>query len=438
LQITHTMEVPLDGRRSRAVLLIVSLAISATIIWQAGRFWLARHRMESGQISQLESSAALAPGNGEVWDRLGRLHQWDLADADLPLALSDFRKSVEADPLSAHNWMDLAGALEASGDVAGARQAFERAQAVYPKSAEVAFTYGNFLLRQDDPANGYRELRRAAGGDAALLPLIISRAWRSNEDVSQLLDQVLPQSTNAYLQALDFFRSIRQPEAALAVWSRLMATKARFPLKGSFPLMDELIDDDRSGDALRVWREAIAAAGLPYSEPARQSLVWNGNFRSDFANGGLDWRWWPINGALMDFDSETGPNGSGALRFDFSGGANPDLPVPFEYVPVEPSRAYHFHAYLRTEQVTTESGIRFQLADPNHGSSLNLLTDSFTGSHRWSPVDVDLTTGPDEHFLVIRLVRYPSKLFDNKLGGTAWVADVSLVPATNPSGSAAR
>ena len=218
LQITNGMEVSFDSRISRTVLLIAALAVSAALIFQAGRFWLASHLLQSTQAPELERSAALVPGNADVWDRLGRVYQWDLADADLPRALKDFHRAVDADPLNAHDWMDFAGALEASGDEAGAQQAFERAKSVYPKSADVAFNYGNFLLRQRDPAAGYQQLRRAAEGDPRLLPLVISRAWRSTGDVNQFLDQVLPQNAGAYLQALDFFRSIHQAEPALAVW----------------------------------------------------------------------------------------------------------------------------------------------------------------------------------------------------------------------------
>src|SRR5271155_5437445 len=101
------MEVSLDGRGHRAVLLIGALAISVILIFSASRFWIARHLLESGQIPQLERSASLVPGNGEVWDDLGRLHQWDLAGADLSVALADFRRAVDTDPLSARYWMDL-------------------------------------------------------------------------------------------------------------------------------------------------------------------------------------------------------------------------------------------------------------------------------------------------------------------------------------------
>ena len=44
------------------------------------------------------------------------------------------------------------------------------------------------------------------------------------------------------------------------------------------------------------------------------------------------------------------------------------------------------------------------------------------------PVDVDYTTAPVTHFLLIQLRRSPSRLFENKLNGTAWIGDVSLTP----------
>ena len=43
------------------------------------------------------------------------------------------------------------------------------------------------------------------------------------------------------------------------------------------------------------------------------------------------------------------------------------------------------------------------------------------------------TTAPVTHFLSIQLRRSPSRLFENKLGGTAWIGDVSLV-ASNGAG----
>jgi hypothetical protein len=80
--------------------------------------------------------------------------------------------------------------------------------------------------------------------------------------------------------------------------------------------------------------------------------------------------------------------------------------------------------------------MRFSLVDPNHDDAVNMLTDNFVGSHTWTALDLDLTTSPQTHFLLLRLLRVGSRLFENKLSGTVWIADVSLIPEEdlgNPS-----
>ena len=381
----------------------------------------------------MERGAALVPGDASAWDRLGRLRQWDFVDSDLPGAIEDYRKAVRDDPLSAHYWMDLASAYEASGDDARARDAYLRAKSVYPASAEVAFHYGNFLLREQQYPEAYAELQRAVRTDPTLLPLAISRTWRSSEDVDQLLNNVLPANADAYLQALDFFASIHEGQPALTVWQRLLGLGIPFRFLARFRF-----SRNSSARTARTMRDTHGARrspppGVPHDAPAKESLVWNGNFAQDFANGGLDWRWTPLLGVEIGFDSETAPNGSRAVRVDFNGGSNLALGAPAQYVPVEPGHSYRFHAYMRTEGITTESGLRFSITDPNHNGALNVQTDNFTGSHPWTSVDADLTTGPATHFLLVRLFREPSRLFENKLEGTVWIADISLVPSSAPA-----
>jgi tetratricopeptide (TPR) repeat protein len=432
------MEIPLGEARWRAVLLVVSLATVAILIFQAGELWLASHRLASGKIPLMERGAALVPGNAAAWDSLGRSRQWDLANPDVFGAIADYQRAVKVDPRSAHYWMDLASAYEAAGDSTRARDAFLQAKAVYPISAEVAFYYGNFLLRQQEYTEAYRELRRAVRTDRTLLPLAISRTWRSREDVGELLNQMLPADADAYLQALDFFASIHRAEPGLAVWKRLLELGQPIVLSRTFPFFDELIQEDRGDDARRMWRQAVVAAGLTYQEPPNHSLIWNGDFASAFANGGLEWRWVPYPGISIDFGAQPAPNGSRAVRLNFNGGSNLTLGAPLQYIPVEPGRGYHFHAYMRTHEITTESGLRFSITDPNHPGALDLLTENFTGSRGWTAVDADLATGPDTHFLLVRLLRNPSQLFDNKLSGTVWIADVSLVPSGAEADRASR
>jgi hypothetical protein len=93
---------------------------------------------------------------------------------------------------------------------------------------------------------------------------------------------------------------------------------------------------------------------------------------------------------------------------------------------------------LRTEAITTESGLCFFISDPNHSGAVNLLTEPLIGSNPWTAADAEVTTGPQTHFLSIALSHRASRLFDNKLGGTVWVADVSLVPSHSGSDGTSR
>lgn len=422
-----SMEISLEDARRRSALLVTALIVCTIVIFEASRIWLASHWLASGKSDVMQRAAGMTPADGSAWDAVGRSRQWDFLKPDLPDAIADYQKALRDDPRSAYYWMDLASAYEAVGNDTGASDAFQNARAAYPESAEVAFYYGNFLIRQQRYAEAYPELRRAVRADPSLLPLVISRSWRATEDVSPLLDQILPQSVDAYLQALSFFSSIHRGDAALAVWQRLTSLKQKVALPATFSFFDELIREDSSDDARRAWREAVAAAGLPHEEPTNHSSIWNGNFAGEFANGGLGWRWEQLPGTSIDIDRNGGPNGSNAIRLDFNGGNNTDLESPLQYVPVEPGQSYHFHAELRTEEITTDSGIRFSISDAKH-NIVNLTTENFTGSHAWAPIDADITTGPETHFLSVRLARFPSRAFDSRLSGTAWIADLSLIP----------
>ena len=425
------MKSPFEKSRSRKILLLVSVFAAAVVTFQAIRIWIADYRVHSNRIDQMERGAELEPENAAAWDRLGRARETDFVNPDPKRAVADFQKAVARVPLSAAYWMDLASAYESTGNIPLAREAFNRARAAYPASAVVAWSYGNFLLRQGDEASGFTQINHAVQADPSLAMPAVSQAWHKTQDANVLLNQVLPATQDAYFQAIDFMAASGQPTAALAIWQRLLSLGKPVELRRSIPFIEFLIESDRSEDTSRVWREALAAAGLPHSEPANQSLIWNGDFARDFLNGGLDWRWNSPSGASIGFDAPPPSSGGRSLRLDFSGGANLDLSEPLEFVPVEPSHSYHFHAELRTEGITTENGLFFSIGDPHHGAAV-VSTENLTGSHSWTPADVEYTTGLQTHFLVVQVRRSQSRMFENKLNGTVWIGDVSLTPSSAP------
>jgi Tetratricopeptide repeat len=430
------MELTIAGSGVRKALAGAAVATAAVVIFQASEIGLADHWTHSSDSIEIERGALLMPGNGEGWDLIGHAREWDIRIIDPTRAIQDYQAAVKDDPRSARYWMDLASAYEAAGESSRAKDAFEQAKSVYPMSAEVAWHYGNFLLRQGNLPEAYEELRRSAAADPSLLPLTVSRTFRAGVSVNELLDYVLPPTPNAYLQAIDFFSLRRQDDFALTMWNRLMslATNGEKPLQitQTFPFFDALIRDDRSDDARRVWPQALAAAGLNAElnsrQPPNDSVVWNGNFASEFVNGGLDWRWEPVPDVWIGFDSERPSTNGRSIRLEFGGGSNLELHEPAQFVPVEPGHSYHFHAYMRTQSITSDSGTAFALLDPNHPNELSKYTEALTGSHDWTPLEMDFTTGADTHFLLVQLARGASRSFDNRLGGVVWIADVELLP----------
>jgi len=428
------MEDSLGKPVPRKAVLLVSCFAAAILTYQAIRIWVADYLVHKDRIDQVERGVALESENAAAWERLGRVREADLANPDSAAAIADFQKAVAHVPLSAQYWMDLAIGYESVGNIPAAREAFGRARAAYPASSIVAWVYGNFLLRQGDNDAGFAQINHALQADPRLsdpklVPLAVSRVWHLSQDANVLLNQVLPPDQDAYFQAIDFMVENRQPTAALLIWQRLLSLGKPVELRRSFPILWLLIESDLGADASRVWREALAAAGLPHDEPASPSLIWNGDFARDFLNGGLDWRWnSSLVGASIGFEAPPPSSEGRTLRLDFSGGENLNLMEPQQFVPVEPSRRYHFHALLKTEGLTTENGISFLISDPNHGAAV-VATENFTGTHSWTPVDADYTTTPATHFMSIQVRRAPSRLFDNKLSGTAWISDVSLTPS---------
>ncbi len=399
------------------------------MVYQAVRLWIADRRIHSDSVDIIQKGADLEPGNADAWDTLGRYQQLDFNNSDPAKALASYQHAVTDEPHSAVFRMNLAAAYEANGDIPHAREQFQIAREVYPLSADVAWNYGNFLLRQDQPDEGYAQIATAVRNDPSLLTLAVSRTWRSSHDVHILLDQVLPRHAEAYFQALDFFASIHQTAPALEVWQRLISLGQIISISRSFPLLDELIAQDQSADAHRVWLEALAAAGLPHDEPVNHSVIWNGLFMTEFENGGLDWRYSPPIGVSFGFDVAPVGHDGRSVRLDFGGGRNTEILAPMQIVPVEPSRSYRFRASIQTEGISTESGLRFSIRDPNHPETPDFETENLIGSHPWSIVTVVVNTSPQTHFLAVRLYRAPSRLFENKLSGSVWIADVSLSPA---------
>jgi tetratricopeptide (TPR) repeat protein len=378
----------------------------------------------------------LEPDDSVYWDKVGGFERWDFDRGDLRRAIQDFGKAAEINPHSDRYWMDLAGAYEAVGEVEHARAAFEKAQWDHPISAEVAWRFANFLLRQENLPKAYAEFHRAVLADPNLAYEATDECWKATRNVAAIFDEVLPAGKHEYLSAMICFLRNDQLDAALAGWDRVLKLGEPLEMGQALPLLNELIRQGRVEDAVRVWERALEVTGWPRNPTGDSSVVFNGGFEHDLLNGGFDWREEPVAGASFDFDQAVFYRGQRSLRVTFDGTENLNFQHLLQYVPVEPKRDYHFSAYVGTQGISTERGIRFQITDALHPEALQILTPELVGTHPWSEVKAEFSTGPETHLLVVVLRRTPAWKFDNKLRGTVWVDEVSLQPVARAAKAA--
>ena len=414
------------ARRQAAA--VIAILTAVWFFYAGSKRALASHYALSSNPENWERAARIEPDNPEIWYRLGRFRQLDFDNADIPLAISYYRRAIQLNPRSPYYKLDLASALEIAGNNGDADTNFRAAQAAYPISAEVSWKYGNFLLRQNRLPEAYAEIHRALIVDPKLLPFAVSRVWHSDPDVHPLLDQVLPDTAEAYSQALAFLTDAQNPTAALVVWNRLIAKDPQTDWKLVFTFTDMLVTQEKFEEAGTVWRQAVGKDVGSAPAYAGNSLVYDGGFEKDISGGGFGWRQIYAMGADFDFDTDVKHSGGRSARLIFDGTENLSYEGLSQYVLVSPGTRYRFQGFLRTDQISTESGMRFEIVDLKDQLHLDAVTSNETGTLPWTLEQIDFTTGPNTHMILIRLVRRPSEHLDNKLRGTVWIDDVTIVP----------
>ena len=432
------MRIPLSNPLARALFSLIVISICASLAYLDGKSLIAAAFNSTSTLQLWETAARLEPYNAAYWEKLGLYREWDMERRDLVTAARYFQRASQLDPLSAKFELELANVEETRGEISEARQAYQVANRDSPQSADVAWQYGSFLLRQGDTQAGFSEVRRALENDPSLETSALAECMRTGANTTVIVDEALPQRSEAYLAALDYFVWQKRTDAALVVWTRLLRLGQAFAMPRALPLVNELIDEDRISEAKTVWDQALLASRWPVDPMNTESLIFNGGFENNLLNGGFDWREFQQTGISYSFDNSIAHSGRRSLRITFDGSQNLNFQHFYEYVLVQPNKHYRLSAFLRTENISTDSGIRFEIVDSGNHAVLPVLTPDVIGTSPWKQVQANVNAGAETDLLEIVLSRIPSEKLDNKFKGTVWVDDVSLRVLSNEVEGRAR
>jgi tetratricopeptide (TPR) repeat protein len=413
-----------------AVAIIAALCVGFLAFFGI-RSALATHFAAQETLSGFASAVRLEPSNAENWFSLGRYWQYNFESPDLDKAVIAYRTSLSLDPISADTFLDLGAAYEAMGDLSRARDAFASAKRVYPLSAQVAWSYGNFLLRQGELNAAFLEIRRAVAGDPRRGAEAFSRCMRVDADIDRILTQVIPPSRDVYLDIIQSLAIDSQTADALRVWGRLVALHPQLRLGRVQYLTEALRRQGLIQDASRVWQQAASFSGFADLPQPAGSVVWDGGFESGETGLSYTWAFSPnAHGVQIRQDCRERHSGSCSLRISFGGQFDLNFLDVCHVVPVQPATAYVFSAWVHARDLSTDQGVHFVLNGMSPPSA-PVLTSDVRGTVDWQQIRADWTAPPGVHEAQICLARFPSDQPDNKIRGTLWVDDVALVPVAS-------
>ena len=170
---------------------------------------------------------------------------------------------------------------------------------------------------------------------------------------------------------------------------------------------------------------------LPPLLQPQLSVVWDPSFESSTSGSAYSWHFRPLDqGVSIGFDKAEHTSGGGqqSLRLSFDGRHNPDLDAACTLVNVQPATSYYFSGWIKTSDLTTESGIQLRLRGYDSKKGDVISTREIHGTNSWTEVELDWTSPPDAHLAQICVRREPSDNPDVRISGMAWVDDVNLVP----------
>ena len=115
---------------------------------------------------------------------------------------------------------------------------------------------------------------------------------------------------------------------------------------------------------------------------------------------------------------------------DFTVPNNAEYEPIYQIVPVQPNYRYELTAYVRSDDISSESGPRLRVLDPECPSCLSGESAASVGTTAWHQVSLVVTTGAKTRALRISVWRPRARSFPMDIQGRFWLTAVSLRAAS--------
>ncbi len=340
----------------------------------------------------------------------------------LETSLGYFKTAVLRDEASPARWCDLGDIYVAAGNLKKARSCFLQARSLAPNSPIVELRSVNFYLHSGDSQAAVAALATLLKDAPRYENIVFSYYQRLGLSVPEILKYGLPVDSRAATRFFHRILAAGKAEQALDIW-RWICSHSLAGESEAIAYVDGLIKHRQYATAAQAWQMYLP------TRAAGSTLVLNGGFEEQPAGLALDWDIQASDQAQASRDCSVAHSGQCSLSIHFDARDN----LTYHHVSqtlVIPPGTYEFQAFVRAQDVTTDQGIRFHLFDPENPSRLQVTTDDVTGNTDWFLIRQNFTVPEDTHVIEIQVYRSPSQRFENRIKGTIWLDEVSILPRT--------
>lgn len=402
----------------RFALMIASFAYIGLTMFELHGQWLFEHPT----AANLERGARWHGSDARWWTVYG--NHWSFEDPGK--ARDAYLNAARRSPLEWANWEGLANAYLQLGET-GKAEAAARAGVIARPSAPLAnWRLANLLLVRGRQQEAIPHLQVAAS-QRDMRPAVFELGWKILNSPQSILATLVPNNLEGRLDYLDFLVHGQRLAAGYEVWQQLRSSRDPAVQPAARAYLAALVNEGLSSDAARLWGELLEDSGRKGARPPGD-LITNGDFEFDSSKDMLDWALSSGEGREVRFDKSVAYHGSRSLQVVFDGTANVDAVLLSQVVTVEPDRSYKFRGYIKTENITSDSGLQFCIS--SYGAP---AADTFgrcgaghIGGTLWTEEQIDFRTRPSTGFVHISLRRFASKRFNNLIRGRVWIDGLSL------------
>ena len=339
--------------------------------------------------------------------------------------LQAFHRAVVLNPASAYNWANLADAEMNAGRVSIGKYCYQQAVKAGSVNPVISFRAANFAFAEGDTQTTLFRLRTILQEpelSAYYQPAFLTYS-RLGLPIQQILSDGIPRNRSAAYAFLHFLMDQNKIQEAEATWNWIERNVASDD-KLTADYVSFLIRENAPAEAVLAWKRSYVR---DFPEYRNSNWVFNGAFAKDPKPAPLDWHLSANGDVRLTRLAGVGHDGGWTLQVQFSGKENVDFRQVSQTLVLSPGK-WSMRGWLRTEGITTDSGLALHLFDPADRHRLDVWTHQMTGTNGWTLANVDFEIQSAPTLVTLEFARPASRKFDNKIAGTAWLGSVEVKP----------